>query len=437
MKPRTMTTDSILKFYMEEGIIGFDDILSSDKETIMKTIISKVHKYRITPPSKESKDQRWFTYVDDETKANGRRRVAKKSEQEIIDYLITFYGIERKASMSFAELYAEWVTYKEGFVKVNNKKKAISPSTINRYKRDFRNSLVETELAATPIADVTSVLLEETLRDVVVANALTESYTKNLYGYINNALEYAVRKRYIPANELSFVDKDKVLSFVTLTPPKSDSERVLTKSEVNALLASVYAHKQKYPTYLPDYAIILATLTGMRVGELAALHWTDIRDGAIHIDYSEHRYDYEDHYDLEIDEPKSLKHRMFPLNDAIIALLEEIKALGFNSEYVFGNNERRTTGHMISCACDRRAAEAGIKKTSIHGIRKTVASELRKKFDIKLVASLLGHLEEVDEVHYNFDNSEFVEKKAATEHLCSNVLKFPGTKKSKKEAKAQ
>ena len=104
----------------------------------------------------------------------------------------------------------------------------------------------------------------------------------------------------------------------------------------------------------------------MRVGELAALHWTDIRDGRIYIDYSEHRLDYDDHSVIVIDEPKSLKHRSFPLNTAIEDVLERIRALGYSSEFVFGN----------------------------------------------------------DEEYYNYDNSDFSEKKAAAEHLCSNVLTF-------------
>lgn len=45
---------------------------------------------------------------------------------------------------------------------------------------------------------------------------------------------------------------------------------------------------------MPDYAIELALLTGMRVGEIAALHWSDIDNKHIHVDFSEHRIDYKD-----------------------------------------------------------------------------------------------------------------------------------------------
>lgn len=51
---------------------------------------------------------------------------------------------------------------------------------------------------------------------------------------------------------------------------------------------------RSYAYYMPDYAIELALLTGMRVGEIAALHWSDIDNKHIHVDFSEHRIDYKD-----------------------------------------------------------------------------------------------------------------------------------------------
>lgn len=59
---------------------------------------------------------------------------------------------------------------------------------------------------------------------------------------------------------------------------------------------------------------------------------------------------------------------------------------------------------------DRRAREAGIKKTSIHGIRRTVSSSLNKILPQKAVASMLGHLETTNERFYNYDIHDDEEK---------------------------
>ena len=429
-----LTYNAALKHYIENAIISFDDVMkSSSQEDLMTTIISKVHPYAIIKPKEGAKDQRWSTYVKDELSSSGRRKILRKTKKDILEYLFEYYGLPKDSGSkkhTLGKVFQEWTEYKEGFVKSVNKRKSLSPTTINRYRRDYSKCLAGTTLDKTPIKSITSIQIENTFKDIISKLNLSEYFVDNLLGYLNMAFNYAVRMRYIEKNEFLFVDKTLVLSLVPSKPPKNDSERVLTAKELQALYEAVRSHEEHHPNYLPDYAIELAILTGMRVGEISALHWTDIRDGAIHIDFSEHRNDYSDHSELVIDEPKNLKHRIFPLNEAIEKLLSRIMSLGINGEFVFMNSDgRRCTGHDISCACARRAGEAGIKKTSIHCIRRTVASEMRKQFSIKLVSNLLGHLEETDEGYYNYDNSEFAEKKAASEHLYSNVLKFDANKK--------
>ncbi len=80
--------------------------------------------------------------------------------------------------------------------------------------------------------------------------------------------------------------------------------------------------------YIQDYAIELATLTGMRVGELAALKWECISKDELSINYSEHRMDFDDKpCEYYIGEPKNGKCRPFPMSDEIQALLDRVKAV--------------------------------------------------------------------------------------------------------------
>ena len=81
----------------------------------------------------------------------------------------------------------------------------------------------------------------------------------------------------------------------------------------------------------------------------------------------------------------------------------------------------------------RRANEAGIEKTSIHEIRRTVSSYLRQELPIKAVASMLGHLETTNELCYNYDMSETAEKTRALTDLSSKLIKFcPELQKQKR-----
>lgn len=95
-------------------------------------------------------------------------------------------------------------------------------------------------------------------------------------------------------------------------------------------------------------------------------------------------------------------------------------------------NGTRYTAHDISCAVDRRASEAGIKKTSIHGIRRTVSSQLNTVLSQKDVASMLGHSERVNERHYNYSTAENTAKIQALTQVSSKVINFSNFLEHKK-----
>ena len=117
----------------------------------------------------------------------------------------------------------------------------------------------------------------------------------------------------------------------------------------------------------------------MRVGEIVALKWEDIRDGFLFIDRMERRIDtYGEKSKLVIDEPKCLKHRYIPLNAETEAILKEIKTNCEPGEFIFTLDGKRCTERSISACCSRRGKEAGLPKASIHCIRRTVSSELQK-----------------------------------------------------------
>lgn len=434
--------DDLLMCYVHHGIIGLCDIAGSPMEETVNKIIKKVHKYKIQKPKEESKDKRWFTYIPDKSNPRGSKRIAASSEKELQDILFKVYAEQIKAleapkssQKTMGELFQEWTNYKESFCKAKNKKKSLSPSTINRYRRDYKTYVKGTKLDQTEITDITSVMLEQELKAIIENNHLKESFSKNLLGYFKMAFRYARQTRQVESNEFDFVNTDIILSFAVNDDVKSDEERSLTKAQLNRLIEATRVHEEKHPYYMPDYAIELESMTGMRVGELAVLHWTDIdwEAGYIKIDYSEHRIDYEDHSELIIGEPKNLKHRRVPIDDGISELFERIKALGIESDFVFARRDgTRYTAHDISCAVARRAKEAGVGgKSSIHRIRRTVVSELRKVFSPKLVSELMGHTEETDENNYNYDNSDADEKLAAIKYLTSNIIPFEAKKLQK------
>ena len=309
MEKLLMTISKNVKIDLSEKI---PDIMEG---IIMRELLKEVHKYKITMSG-----DRWTTRVPDPTKPKGLRQVKKKSRADLYKYLLEFYAIaETSKDITFGELFTEWIEYKRQFVGAKNK--GLSPSTIRRYERDYANYLAASNLAGNNVNKITAVFLQSELKNIIEINGGNKNHRamymkcfKNIFGYINEMYEYAIQKQYVTEAPIKYVDKRLLLTFCEPDPIKPDKDRVLTTREMSALFTAVMGHERRHCRYMPNYAIELAMLTGMRVGEIAALHWTDIDDEYIHVNYSEHRLDYVDRpCEYVIGEPKNRKHRHIPI----------------------------------------------------------------------------------------------------------------------------
>lgn len=431
MKNNIEFNDNLLRLCLDYDIIFNNDIMSLLKEDIIMNTIERIHKYKITKTS----DGRYTTYVPDKTKPNGLKQVRRYSQAKLYKFLLEFYGIKEEKKILYSDLFMEWIDYKRNFVGANNK--GLSQSTIRRYERDYDNYLASTEIVMKNIADITSIDLETALKSIIENNKMHAACFKNLFGYVKNSFEYAWRKQYIQNNPICYVDKDFLLTFCIPDEPKIDEDRVLTIQEFSSLKKAVLNHESKHPLYMPDYAIELAMLSGMRVGEISVLMWTDIRDGYIYIDRAEQRLDYSDRVcEIVIGEPKNRKHRKFPITPEISELFERISKLDIKGEFIFSReNGERYKAHDISCAVDRRAKEADIPKTSIHGIRRTVSSFLNGETNLsrETIANMLGHLPATNERFYDYDITDKNTKIKALSELSYKVINFSNSRANEKE----
>lgn len=388
----------------------------------MNKLIGQYHKYKIT----KTTDNKWTTYVEDKTRPHGRRLIKKTKESDLYAFLLSYYDIAglSKGGITFEDLFNEWTSYKKNFVNVRNTLHGISPSTIRRYERDYDKYIANAKLARAKLSDITSPSLEVMLSSIIRSNDLTEKCAKNVLSCVRQAFSYARRSGYITKDPFEYVDIKMLLSNCRMATIKQD--RILTKSEMERLYKVVRKKEKLYPYYMPNYAIELSMYTGMRVGEISALHWSDVK-GVIHIDYSEHRLDYKDGPSkLIISEPKNRKHRVFPISREIEDLFDRVRALGATSDedFIFVRPDgRRYTGHDIGCAVSRRAKEAGIDNTSIHEIRRTVSSLLNTRLPRRDVADMLGHSENVNERFYDYSTAREDEKIDALKDVIQSYSK--------------
>lgn len=417
------TMDDIFTYLISCGMIRIDDVRDLSMEDLMNKMIGQYHKYKIT----KTTDNKWTTYVEDKTRPHGRRLIKKTKESDLYSFLISYYNIAgiTKGSIIFKELFTEWITYKKNFVSVRNTLHGISPSTIRRYERDYDKYIADAKLAGTKLSDITSPSLEVMLSSIIRDKDLTEKCAKNVLSCVRQAFSYARRAGFITKDPFEYVDIKMLLSNCRMAIVKQD--RILTKSEMERLYKVVREKEQLYPYYMPNYAIELSMYTGMRVGEISALHWSDVKD-KIYIDYSEHRLDYRDKpSEIIISEPKNRKHRVFPISRQIEDLFDRIRDLGATSDedFIFVRPDgRRYTGHDIGCAVARRAREAGIDNTSIHEIRRTVSSLLNTRLSRRDVADMLGHSENVNERFYDYSTAREDEKIDALKDVIQSYSKI-------------
>lgn len=427
--------ESLLKRWLDCGMLQLSDVMNSGEEDIMRTVLDNVHRYEISRLA----DGRYYTYVPDETKPKGRRQVRKKSLTGMYKFLIGFYGLtgQEFCDKTFGDLFAEWVEYKKKFIGAPNAKKSLSPSTICRYERDYSRYVKGTDLDSFCILDITTTIMETFILQMIESHEMNDRCAGNIFGYLNQAFEYARRSKYLTENPMDLIDKKLLLSRCVNPPEKGDEERILTKTEIRDLQKAISDHQAKIPGYMPDYAIRLAMFTGMRIGELAALKWSCIDDVYIHIDFSEHRLDYSGRKsDVVVGEPKNRKHRLIPVTKDIRSLLEEIRNASVcydENGFVFTNDlGERCTARIIGNAATKRFNEAGISHGSIHRIRRTVSSMLNQVLPQKDVSALLGHTETVNEMYYNYSTADTKEKANALSHLSSNIIHLTGIPKRKK-----
>lgn len=387
------------KLKKKRGIITFEEMQKKYDEMKYDYILKDAKEKRIIWKG-DGKDTRW-KFRNSENKI-----VARKEEKDIDEAYLEFYcsTSEKKQIITFELLYFEWVENRRQYA--GTKKGQLSVSTIRRYERDYERYIQKTKFSKKDITKINAIDLENLLMNIAETHELTKSSIDNIAGYIRNAFKYARKMRYVEYNITYDVDM-KLVRTKCVEKAQNDEDRVLSTEEMQYLLEAIREHEEKR-FYIQDYAIELAMLTGMRVGEIAALRWSSITKDYIIIKESEHRLDYADKTcEYIISHTKNGKIRRFPITKEIRALLARIRSVlaekNISDDFIFSDKKGRVNSHTISCAINRRCEEAGINKKSIHAIRRTVSSNLRKTLPISTVANLLGHLEKTNEEYYNYD----------------------------------
>lgn len=145
--------------------------------------------------------------------------------------------------------------------------------------------------------------------------------------------------------------------------------------------------------------IYISLSTGLRIGEICALKWSDINvvDGTITVNRTIERiYIIEGekkHTELVINSPKTKNScREIPISKELLAMVKPLKKVVNNDFYVLTNGEHPTEPRTYRNYYNRLMTKLGIPKLKYHGLRHSFATRcIEAGCDYKTVSVLLGH----------------------------------------------
>ena len=393
-----MEDRDLLQYALEHDMISMSYIQEQVNMNKRKEILEK-HPYKIW----EGKDGKWRTYILDE---NGKRILKKLSTKKAVqNIIVSYYENIEKAKTEDYSFHSYFQKWKEKQVSYG-----VSNNTLTKYdsdyKRYFENSKFEKlDIRKINEEDITAFVIQQ-----IKKLNLKEKAGKSLMGYINGVFKHARIKRIISENPCEYVETRNFSKFFN-RDKKNPEERTINTNDLNLLLKQLYISQTQKPHYIPNYAVELAIYTGMRIGEITALRWENIREdlGVIVICCSEKHDRITKEY--IVDSTKTRKERQFPITQKISSLLYKVKKIemqyGFLGEYIFQNENGKLHSSSIAHCIRYRCIQAGIPEKSIQSLRRTLNSKLRCAGVSSIVAaSMLGHTEEVTALNYSYDISE-------------------------------
>ena len=270
------------------------------------------------------------------------------------------------------EIAAAWKEYKRPYVK---------QSTMAAYVLILENHILPTfgEDNSLPEQSVQAFVLHK------IESGLSTKSVKDILIVLKMVMKFGVKKEWMTYYEWDIK-----------YPPSSENKVLDVLSVTNH--RKILNHIQSHFTFM-GLGIYISLSTGLRIGEICALKWSDINvtDGILTVNRTIERiYIIEGekkHTELVINTPKTKNScREIPMNKELLGMLKPLKKVVNEDYYILTNDERPTEPRTYRNYYKRLMEKLDIPKLKYHGLRHSFATRcIEVGCDYKTVSVLLGH----------------------------------------------
>lgn len=390
---------AVLQFILKNNILQDREAIEEEMKKADRAKHLAQHRYSIWLATGKNE---WITYVPDESKPRKKRKVARKTKEQLEDYLLDFYHYSQPL---IKDVYKEWIERKRSL-------HDIKTQTADRYHNAFLRFFPDDNpICKKHICDIQPYELEEFIENSIVNHQLTKKTYGMLTILINGIWTYAKKRGYTTIAIKTFMAELSLpKNLFAAKEKKDDAKEVFTEHEITRIKTHVFETRE-----IRDLGVLFTFYTGLRVGELAALRTSDIKrengNCIIHISKTEIHYK----------NPETLKNfisiQETPKTEAgnrdILISREGAEVLDLilslyptTNGYLFEDNGERITSRGFSNALAKICNTLDIPPRSMHTIRRTYGTLLLKNdVPAPFIEKQMGHSNiQVTYSHYYKDN---------------------------------